>query len=130
MEACTAIVETGFRSGSDAHWGAGIYGTSRRMDTFKVTSRWGCMIKYEAKLGEISDQTQVDAAVYGILANVLLRNFKGPKLIKKNIDSVHACWTGMDEWIVYFPDQAVVLEACPIDNNGEVTGPCMEPKRE
>merc|ERR1712187_212924 len=49
------------------------------------------------------------------------------KLMRKGIDSVHACWTGMDEWIVYFPDQAVVLEACPIDSQGEKTGPCMKP---
>lgn len=126
MEACEAIVETGFRLGSDAHWGPAIYGTTKRMDTFKLTSRRGCMIKYEAKVGAISDHTQVDAAVWGLLNNKLHRNFKGPKLIKKGIDSVHACWAGMDEWIVYFADQTVVLEACPIDNQGKRTGPCIK----
>merc|ERR1711879_774985 len=75
----------------------------------------------------MGDQTKVDASLYAPLSKILHRSFKGPKLIKKGIDSVHACWTGMDEWIVYFPDQAIVLEACPIDNQGKLTGPCMKP---
>jgi hypothetical protein len=127
MEACKAIVETGFRIGSDAHWGPGIYGTTRKSDTFKLTTSRGCIIKYEARVGNISDNTRVDAYLYALLSKMLHRNFKGPKLIKKGIDSVHGCWCGMDEWVVYFPDQAVVLEACPTDKQGNQTGPCMKP---
>lgn len=145
-KACEEIVKTGFKIGSSAHWGPGIYMnpnrymgrmlTTSRGKTFRLSKegRTGCRLKVLARLGQTSGQAALDSVLYALISPIKKfysdKLFNGPEFIKRGLDSVHGCYGGMDEYDVYFPDQAVVVEACPIDAFAVKMGTCQKPDAE